>query len=407
MNLQGLVPKKKISRVDEIPVFKSSTYPLTAGDERTLNFLNTLSKRIAKEPTLRKDPAYAALSFWLRKASISRILKENNVEQLSSLYSLRPVGVVFHLCPSNVDTMFFYSLTLSLLGGNKNIIRVSSRLEDSSVFLLFDLINAVSKEKDFELFSEYINIISYERNDEINELFSSLADARVIWGGDKTIEQFKQYKTKYRVKDLYFTDRTSLSLIKVETFITDEEAHVDLCKRLYTDIYTFDQMGCSSPHCIFLVGTEENNAQYLKKLYTTISRMAEEVYERDISSMASFKLNKSVEDILGGISQSVLHENNYFVMADLKTEDIPHSCGMGYTYYKSLNQQEELLSFINEKVQTLGTAGFSKEEMKDLVAKCPPNAVDRVVPIGKALEFDYIWDGYNIFLELLNFKSVK
>jgi hypothetical protein len=33
--------------------------------------------------------------------------------------------------------------------------------------------------------------------------------------------------------------------------------------------------------------------------------------------------------------------------------------------------------------------------------------VDRVVPLGKALDFDYIWDGYNIFMEMLSFKSIK
>jgi hypothetical protein len=123
--------------------------------------------------------------------------------------------------------------------------------------------------------------------------------------------------------------------------------------------------------------------------------------------MASFKLNKSVDDILVGTASEIRHENNFFVMSDILTAEIPHSCGMGYTYYKQLNTIEDLVPFLNEKVQTLGVAGFSKEALGGLLDKCPPNAVDRIVPIGKALEFDYIWDGYNIFFEMMNFRSIK
>ena len=407
MTLNGLVPNRKMSAISEVPVVADGSYPLMAGDPRILEFLNTLSKKILTDPQLKQDPSYVALGFWLRKASIGKILKENKLEELKQLYNPAPVGLVFHLCPSNVDTMFFYSLTLALLGGNKNLIRVSSRLEEASVFRLFELINQLIKTDEFSIFGSYISILSYERNDDINEAFSKLADGRVIWGGDQTIEQFKKYQTKYRVKDLYFTDRTSFSLIKVSEQWNSEESYADLTKKLYTDIYTFDQMGCSSPHCIFLIGEKKQTSSFANRLYERISGMAQEAYDRDISSMASFKLNKSVDDILEGTASSIRHDNNFFVMSNLLETEVPHSCGMGYTYYKELTNTDELIPYVNEKVQTLGVAGFDKEELQQLLPKFPPNAVDRIVPIGKALEFDYIWDGYNIFLELLNFKSIK
>ncbi len=406
MNLNGLVPHKKISAISEIPVFASPAYTLLPGDQRILDYLNKLSKKILTDPYLKQDPSYVALGFWLRKASINRILKENNFELIREMHNPGPVGIVFHLCPSNVDTMFFYSLTLALLGGNKNLIRVSSRLEEAAVFRLFEVLNELMQEEEFQLFQDYISIVSYERNDEINETFSKAVDGRIIWGGDKTIEQFKGYKTKYRVKDLYFTDRTSYSLINVGK-VSGESAFEDLVAKLYTDIYTFDQMGCSSPHCIFLIGTPDNAENFANKLYRAISVLAEKTYERDISSMASFKLNKSVDDILEGTASSIKHDNNFFVMSDILEADIPHSCGMGYTYYKQLDTLTGLVPYLNEKVQTLAVAGFDKGELHELVAKCPPNAVDRIVPVGKALEFDYIWDGYNIFIEMLNFRSVK
>lgn len=407
MNINGLVPHKKISAITEIPVFANPVYSLLPGDPRILEYLNKLSKRILADPYLKKDPSYVALGFWLRKASINRILKENNFEAIREIHHPGPVGIVFHLCPSNVDTMFFYSLTLALLGGNKNLIRVSSRLEEAAVFRLFEVINELMQEDTFQLFRDYISIVSYERNDEINETFSKAVDGRIIWGGDKTIEQFKGYQTKYRIKDLYFTDRTSYSIINVGEIDTGGDAFTDLTAKLYTDIYTFDQMGCSSPHCIFLIGEPEKAEYFVNSLYRKISDLAEATYERDISSMASFKLNKSVDDILIGNATEIKHENNFFVMSNILQDQIPHSCGMGYTYYKQLDTLGGLVPFLNEKVQTLGVAGFGREALRDLLAMCPPNAVDRIVPIGKALEFDYLWDGYNIFLEMMNFRSIK
>ncbi len=407
MDINGLVPDKKITDIGQLPVYENPGFVLRTGDPRILDFLNRLSKKIITDPFLKMDPSYVALGFWLRKANINRILKENRLEELIQEQSPGPVGLVFHLCPSNVDTMFFYSLTLALLGGNKNLIRVSSRLEERAVFRLFELINELVTEDEFRLFQGYINIVSYDRDDEINERFSQTADARIIWGGDKTIEQFKKYKTKHRVKDLYFTDRTSFSVIRTSPELRKQEQINDLCKRLYTDIYTFDQMGCSSPHCIFIVGASEERTAFAEEIYQRISALAEEVYERDINSMASFKLNKSVDDLLQGTSSVIRHQNNYFVMADILKEEVPHSCGMGYVYYKGIQELIELLPYLNDKVQTIGIEGFSKEELQALLAICPPNSVHRVVPIGKALDFDYIWDGYNIFLEMLNFRAIR
>ncbi|MFC6804089.1 acyl-CoA reductase [Deinococcus caeni] len=38
-----------------------------------------------------------------------------------------PRGLVFHVPPANVDTIFIYSWLMSVLAGNRNVIRLSSR----------------------------------------------------------------------------------------------------------------------------------------------------------------------------------------------------------------------------------------------------------------------------------------
>jgi hypothetical protein len=50
--------------------------------------------------------------------------------------------------------------------------------------------------------------------------------------------------------------------------------------------------------------------------------------------------------------------------------------------------------------------GLSKDELDELATLSFGRGIDRIVPIGAALNFDYIWDGYNLFDELCVRKRI-
>ena len=406
--IEGIVPNAYLSSVDGLSTVQNTDYTLKPFHALTISFFNHLSREILKHPELRKSPAFAALGFWLRKSNLKKILKENQAFIESRNYRIEPLGLVFHVCPSNVDTMFFYSLVISMLAGNKNIVRISSKLDHPQMFDLFDLVNKSLEEEAFKVFANYINIIKYERSDEISEAISLLSDGRIIWGGDETVKQFKSYETKPKVKDLFFADRVSYSLIKskVANDLSEDETN-NLVQNLYNDIYTFDQKGCSSPHCLFLLGDKEQNSLFLKKTYTLISQLAEENYDTDIGSIATFKFNQITEDILDNKIESSLHSNNYLILSELKGEVVPETCGTGYLYFVHLADLSEMKNYINRKIQSLGYYGLSKEDLNLLTDVSYTKGVDRIIPIGQALDFDYIWDGYNILTELVSLKTVR
>ena len=135
--------------------------------------------------------------------------------------------------------------------------------------------------------------------------------------------------------------------------------------------------------------------------------MAEAKYQEDISSIASLKLNQSVADIIEEKIVKTMNSSNYITFSELSSNEIPHSCGAGYLYYKLVDTLEGVIPFINAKTQTITYTGLNNLEIKEFLNKIDVETVDRIVPIGKALDFDYIWDGYNIFIEMLSFKSVK
>ena len=63
----------------------------------------------------------------------------------------------------------------------------------------------------------------------------------------------------------------------------------------------------------------------------------------------------------------------------------------------------DLARHVNPEDQTLSVYGFSAGEVGELLASLSNRGLDRVVPIGQALEFGNIWDG----IDLLDSMSRK
>ena len=51
---------------------------------------------------------------------------------------------------------------------------------------------------------------------------------------------------------------------------------------------------------------------------------------------------------------------------------------------------------IKRKDQTLSHFGFDHEEVRALARALNGRGIDRIVPIGRALQFHRYWDGYDL-----------
>jgi len=410
LEILQITPERKKLFITELKVLNKRNFKLPVFDPIVVSFFNNLSKSILADSDLNKVAALAALGFWLRKSHINQIIAENQHITNSKKIHSSPLGVVFHICPSNVDTMFLYSLAISLLVGNKNILRISQRFSDPLIEKIFELISDNLKKEEFKLLQEYICIVSYGHNNEINEYFSGKADARIIWGGDATINTFKTFATGTRTRDIAFADRISCSIFNTKAFNKEtSETKKELARKFFNDSYTFDQKGCSSPQFIFLLGKAEDNKIFEKDFYDLLSYFSSHNYNNDIASIASMKLNKLVEDSINEQNvNSVIKESNYlyFLNMDQINHDLIHSCGAGYFYVQQLNEINQIQELINKKVQTATYFGLSDNELIQLCDVSNGLGIDRIVPVGSALDFEYIWDGFNLLDELTSKKWV-
>jgi len=391
--------------VRDLSVLKSDYYALEIFDVRTINFAEAVSRLILSNRRLNRIPALTALGFWLRRSNISRIVDEN--AHLFSLPNTRvfPLGKVFHVCPSNVDTIFVYSLFVSLLAGNKNILRISSREQPEFLDFLFEIINQLLSNEKYSVLRDYINLISYPHSEEISTYLSGSSDARIIWGGDRTAGIFKSLKGNPRSRDIVFSDRFSFSLVGANGLLLASVAErKDMIKRFYNDSYTFDQKGCSSPQEIYFLGSEDECVAASTLFYEALDEVASEEYELDDASLTSLKFNQVVHDAIEGIASKIVFQTAVTYAVTKEKELLSHACGGGYFYQRSIRSVKEIRSVISPKIQTISYYGLGKNELEELLKLTYGLGVDRIVPFGSALNFDYVWDGYNLIEALVHRK---
>ena len=79
----------------------------------------------------------------------------------------------------------------------------------------------------------------------------------------------------------------------------------------------------------------------------------------------------------------------------------------GYFYEYNLKDYRELLPVLTEKFQTATYFGIDPEELRDFVLREQVRGIDRIVPVGKALDIDAVWDGYDVIGMLSRIVEVR
>ena len=87
----------------------------------------------------------------------------------------------------------------------------------------------------------------------------------------------------------------------------------------------------------------------------------------------------------------------YRVVLDKLPENIHNFRGnCGYFFEYDVKNLNEITHIINGKYQTMTYFGMEKSFLKDFVIDNKLNGIDRIVPIGQALDISLTWDGFDI-----------
>ncbi|MCN0178069.1 acyl-CoA reductase [Salinispora arenicola] len=381
--------------------------PLTVGDPRMVDFLATVATRLLTPALARRHPELGSLGFFLRRRELL-----GAVERLHSTVGsdtlVFPRGRVFHVPPANVDTIFVYSWALSALAGNTNVVRVSPRSAAAAETVL-EVLNASLAEADPVVARTQL-MVTYGHDDAATACLSAASDLRVLWGGDRAVQNLRRHPLAPAARDLTFPDRSSFAILSVSGWAAaTARRRREAASAFANDAYWFDQAACASPRTVFLVGA----AQQAEKVRAEFVALLDDVVrERGWDVDAAMAVEKRVGAYGlaadGGVRRMVFHRNALATLELAEISAVPrHWLGTGTFPFVTLPDLAQLAPFVCRRDQTLTHFGFDRDELMALARSVGGRGVDRIVPFGAALTFAPVWDGHDLLREFVRLVTVN
>ncbi|MGI5284113.1 acyl-CoA reductase [Nonomuraea polychroma] len=376
---------------------------LEVGDERVREFLAAFGRRLLRPALARRHPELGSLGFFLRPSELARTL-----ESMAGEHVRVPRGLIFHIPPANVDTVFVYSWALSALMGNRNVVRLSPRSGAVAEAIVETLHEALAEAD--PVVGETQRIVSYDRSAvEVTAALSAACDLRVVWGGDRTVQDVRRHPLPPHARDLTFPDRSSFAVIRAAAWLcAPRAARVTAAEGFVNDAYWFDQAACSSPRTVFWVGSQSDCDAARADFLDHVSRV---VMARGWTVDAAMAVEKRVATYglaAEGDAESVEFRGNALANVTLAAAArAPRRwLGAGTFAHARLGSAAELVGLVERRDQTLTHFGFGRPELEELARALAGRGVDRMVPVGGALSFHRVWDGVDLPAEFTRLVTV-
>jgi hypothetical protein len=177
----------------------------------------------------------------------------------------------------------------------------------------------------------------------------------------------------------------------------------------FNDTYLTDQNACTSPHAVIWIGEAQTISAAKKRLWGALHEIVQSEYDVQ-PVIAVDKLTRLMEDAIDkeGVSLEAGTDN---LIVRIHVDSIPEDldkvrCAGGYFLETEAASLAEIAPIVNRKFQTMTYCGFDEDELHAFVLESRLPGVDRIVPVGKAMDFDLIWDGYDLVSALSRTVSV-
>jgi hypothetical protein len=361
-------------------------------DKDVVSALSRLSSALMKDRTA--PPAFTALGYWLRPAALESYRREF-MDALPQKAIAAPRGITFHLPPTNVDTIFVYSWALSLLVGNANLVRLPSSANPALDRLLPMIADALagSGVEGGNLFA------TWPQDGPMTARWSELCDTRVIWGGDAKVSMINPMPLRPGAVSIPFPDRFSYSVIGLDAFhALDGQGRDALADKVFNDIFLFDQMACSSSRIVFWLGGEASYRDSAADFAARVSAAAQRRgYDLATSTRVAKFLHAHQEAIDGDlVAADALEPVMTSLYAASPAAASRRAQGGGVLVHARIDSLSDIAAHVEKRDQTLTHFGVGMDDLRAFARSLKGQGVERIVPVGDALQFDRIWDGFDL-----------
>jgi hypothetical protein len=376
---------------------------LDVGDAAALDVLGRFASALLRPRLARQYPELASLGFFLRRAELRRLAALASAAPSDVLRV--PRGLVFHVPPANVDTVFVYSWALSFVCGNANVVRVSERsagaarsILDVLLPLLDDVGDPVHPTQRF---------VSMPHDDAGFAALSARCDLRVLWGGDAAVAAVRRHPLAPRSTELTFPDRSSMALLGANAVLDAGDDRLDsLAEGFVNDVWWFDQAACSSPRAMVWIGTAAETDRARPRWTAAVERVLE---RKGLGAEPAMAVQRRVSLYGTAIEHEGLRlELDHPRLSVARSPVLVRGWfGAGGFIDVTLSSVDELVPLVRPRDQTITHFGIGPDDLRRLVRHAAGRGIDRVVPIGEALQFGRHWDGHDLLGAMTRWVVVR
>jgi len=223
----------------------------------------------------------------------------------------------------------------------------------------------------------------------------------VIGGGDKTVRAIRAVPLPPQAAELTFADRFSLAALSARAVAElAEEPLRELVHHFYNDAFWFHQMACSSPRLVWWIGggaeTEAARRRFWPLLADKLRREGYGLPESAHILRWAAALYYAAQPYTVAVSAPNAALPQLVGVEALPPEARQAHGGAGLFLEGRYERLADAASAVTRKDQTLAYFGFEREELLAFARSVPAGGIDRIVPIGQALAFGGVWDGYHL-----------
>ena len=241
----------------------------------------------------------------------------------------------------------------------------------------------------------YVCFVKFPPVKEITDTFSSVCNVRVVWGGDATVAELRQSKIQARTTEITFADRHSIAVIDADAYLAAERKDT-IIQNFYNDTYYTDQNACTSPRIIFWQGKEKEaaKADFWSRVHELVKSKYSLAPVQAVGKLTAAYLvsaNKPLKIIQG---------EDMFITR-LKVQDVDADL-MNYKYNSGFyfENLDEIAPVCDIRCQTVTYYGVKEEIFQAFLERVHPVGIDRIVPMGKSMDFTLVWDGYDLIRQM-------
>ena len=379
----------QLTRLDALPVLPPFSL-------QARGFVGEFAQRVLRLPNLRQFPELATLAHWFRPAMLNQMAHKVAATEGSVVLAR---GRVFLLAPANVDVLFAYAWLMSVLCGNRNIARLSQK-PGAQRDALVGVLQLMHEEGKYPEVLERMVLLTYPHDDAITQAISADCHARIVWGGDATVARIRAVPLAPLALELVFPDRFGVAAFRASaiTALSVQELS-DLARRFCNDTLWFGQQACSSPRCLYWVGDSAQIATAKAVFWPAVHDHAAQ-FENESASVIARTTDAHLL-AASGHQVTLSGDMSSYPMRLAATQagcDIRAiQTGYGMVVEVDLDSLGALAGQLGDRDQTLVQYGFGAGELVDLLATLGNRAIDRVTPVGRALDFHHVWDGNDLF----------